>query len=132
MSPPRDDQSTPPPALLLIDHGTRDAETNARLAELARRVGERRPDWRVAHAHMEFGEPDLAHAVAALVAAGTTEIRIQPYFLSAGYHVTTSIPALVEEAKAMHPEVTFLLTAPVGEDERLIDIVADQIPDADP
>lgn len=135
MNLPADGPSVPPRepirALLLIDHGTRDPATNARLAEFARRVGERRPDWLVTHAHMEFGEPNLAQAVASLVAAGSKEIRVQPHFLTSGYHVTTSIPALIEEAKACHPDVTFDVTAPVGEDDRLIDIVAARIPDPD-
>jgi sirohydrochlorin ferrochelatase len=131
LSRPADAAAAPARAVLLIDHGTRDPKTNARLADFTRRVAERRPDWIVAHAHMELGEPDLGQAVASLVDAGAKEIRVQPHFLTSGYHVTTSIPALIEEAKAHYPDVTFELISPIGEDEGLIDLVVARIPDAD-
>ena len=116
--------------LLIVDHGTRNPTVNARLGDFAREVGIRMPDWSVAHAHMELGEPDLSKAVEALVSEGITEIHIHPHFLSAGYHVTTSIPELVESAKRAHPRVVFELREALGEDNQLVDLVVLRISDS--
>ena len=117
--------STSRRALLILDHGTRSAETNARLGTFARAVGERRSDWLVAHAHMELGQPDVPTAVDALVDAGATEIHVHLHFLSAGMHVRETIPELIDEARARHPEIPITVGEPLGFDERLIDLVID-------
>ncbi|MCA9509637.1 MAG: ferredoxin, partial [Myxococcales bacterium] len=65
-------------AIVLIDHGSRRAEANAQLEALAREVRARRPDAHVATAHLEVVPPDLAHAVAACVAAGATRVVVHP------------------------------------------------------
>ena len=113
--------------LLIVDHGTRNAEANARLASFAHSVGERRRDWLVAHAHMEFGSPDFAEALASLVAQGASEILVHLHFLGSGFHVRESIPALVAEGRERHPEVSISLGEPLGEDERLVDIVVERM-----
>jgi sirohydrochlorin cobaltochelatase len=114
-------------ALLIVDHGTRNPEANASLAAFARRVAAARPEWRVAHAHMELGEPDVPTAIAALVAAGATEIHLHLHFLGRGVHVRETIPQLVEDARGRHEHVRFHVADPLGEDPRLLDIVLDRL-----
>jgi sirohydrochlorin ferrochelatase len=114
-------------ALLIVDHGTRRSEANESLARFARRIAEARPEWQVAHAHMELAQPDVPTAIEALVAAGATEIHLHLHFLSRGYHVRETIPELVDAARARHDHVRFHLSDPIGEDPRLIEIVVDRI-----
>ena len=92
--------------LLLVDHGSRRAESNAQLDDMARRVQALRPDALVAAAHMEIAAPDIAAGIAGLVARGATAIVVLPYFLSAGRHSQEDVPALVRAAVAAHPGVT--------------------------
>ena len=100
--------STRRPGLLIVDHGTRDPKVNARLGDFAREVGARLSGWSVTHAHMELGSPDLPEAARTLIEAGATEIHVHPHFLTAGYHVTTSIPEILETIRETHPDVEFL------------------------
>jgi len=89
------------PGLLIVDHGTRSTTANAPLAELARKIGSQRPGWVVEHAHMELAEPR--------------------------FHVRKTIPQLVASARERHPAVSIETTAPLGDDERLVEIVLDRM-----
>ncbi|MCA9617054.1 MAG: hypothetical protein KC586_30040, partial [Myxococcales bacterium] len=55
-------------ALLLVDHGSRRAEANALLGQIAALVAARRPELVVEVAHMELAPPTVAEAFAACVA----------------------------------------------------------------
>ncbi len=118
-------------ALLIVDHGTRSHDANARLAAFAERVAAERPDWRVAHAHMELAEPDFATAIDALVSDGATEIHVHLHFLGRGYHVRETIPELVATARARHTRIEIHVGDPIGDDPRLIDIVVERLDDVD-
>jgi len=117
--------------LLIVDHGTRSPEVNARLADFASEVASRLSDWSVAHAHMEFGSPDIPEAAHTLVEAGATEIHLHPHFLTAGYHVTTSIPEILEAVRETHPNVEFHVRAPIGEEPALVDLVVSRLTSED-
>jgi sirohydrochlorin ferrochelatase len=113
--------------LLIVDHGTRHASANARLARLAERVASARRDWLVRHAHMELAQPDFAASVDALVADGASEILVHLHFLGAGMHVRETIPELVEDARSRHPTIAIRTTDPLGDDPRLVDIVLERM-----
>ena len=115
------------PGLLIVDHGTRSAAANAPLADLARRVGGARPDWVVEHAHMELAEPDFDTAIDRLVSRGASRILVHLHFLGVGYHVRETIPQLVAIARERHSSVSIETTAPLGDDERLVEIVLDRM-----
>ena len=113
--------------LLVVDHGTRSAEANAPLAELAEKIGSARPDWVVEHAHMELAEPRFDVGIDLLISRGATRILIHLHFLGIGYHVRETIPQLVANARERHPTVWIETTAPLGDDERLVEIVLDRM-----
>lgn len=114
-------------AIVLVDHGSRSVETRDHLPAVAERVAAARPGWLVRHAHMEFGEPDLASAIAACVEAGATEVRVHPFFLNDGLHVSETIPGLVEAARAAHTGVTIHLTGHIGLHDGVVDAVIDRV-----
>jgi sirohydrochlorin ferrochelatase len=117
--------------LLIVDHGSRNAEANARLAAFARRVAETRPDWLVEHAHMELASPDFEAGIDALVARGARAILVHLHFLGTGLHVRETIPRLATRVRARHPAIEIELSTPLGEDLRLLEIVLDQMSDAE-
>lgn len=109
--------------LLIVDHGSRRAEANAQLEDIAARVRVRAPGAAVAIAHMELAPPDIATGFAALVAQGATEIHVLPYFLSDGRHSREDIPRIVGEAAAPHPRVTWRIAAPLGPHDLLAELL---------
>lgn len=113
-------------ALLIVDHGSRRAEANEAVERLASRLRTLRPDLHVEHAHMEIAEPSFAKGVAACVSAGAREIVVQPYFLGDGRHTNETIPALVAEAGARHPEVVIRTTGHLGGHDKLVEIVLER------
>ena len=118
--------------LLIVDHGSRNAEANARLVAFARRVAEARPDWLVEHAHMELALPDFETGVDALVTRGARVILVHLHFLGTGFHVRETLPQLADAMRARHPGIEIELTTPLGDDLRLVEIVLDQLDRMDP
>jgi sirohydrochlorin ferrochelatase len=114
-------------AILIVDHGSRRAEANELLDEVARRVQARCPDAIVRAAHMELAPPSIAEAIEACVAAGAGEIVVHPYFLAPGRHSTRDIPHMVDEAMSRHPGITARVTPPLGLHDQLIDVVLQRV-----
>jgi len=111
-------------AYLLIDHGSRRAEANALISEVAARVKERLGKGAVVEgAHMELAEPSIANAFAQCVAQGATRIVAHPFMLAKGRHVSEDIPRLIAEAAAPHEGVEFVIASPLGSHDGVIEAV---------
>ncbi len=111
--------------LILFAHGARDArwaEPFERLRELLRA---RSPDLPVALAFLELMQPDLGTACRALVTQGCTAITIVPVFLGQGGHVRKDLPELIEQLRRSYPQVTIDCATAVGEDEAVLNAIAD-------
>jgi sirohydrochlorin ferrochelatase len=115
------------PAILLVDHGSRRAEANEQLEWIARQLRDREPGRIVRVAHMEIASPTIAEGIAACVEAGARKIVVHPYLLAPGRHSREDIPALATEATADHPGVTVRVSEPLGEHEKLIDVVLERV-----
>lgn len=113
--------------IIVIDHGSRRAEANARIEEIAAGVAARLPDAVVEFAHMELVEPTLAQAFERAVARGSDSIVIHPYFLAPGRHVVEDIPRLGKEAAAAHPGVRWRISEPTGRSPAIYDAVLECI-----
>ena len=118
-------------AVLLVDHGSRLAEANAILEELAAQLRSRLPDHIVEVAHMELAKPTVADGVEACVAAGATQIAVHPHFLGPGRHLTRDIPQLLQDATARHSGVTVTIMPPLGAHEKLVDLVLERVKETD-
>lgn len=111
-------------AILLVDHGSRRAEANAALGEVAQLVQARvGASVRVMTAHMELCEPSIDEAVSVLAALGVTRLVVHPYFLGEGRHVTQDIPALVHAAAARFPHLSVAISRPLGVHDLLAELV---------
>ncbi len=111
--------------IILFAHGSRDPLWRRPMEAVAARVAARAPGTPVRCAYLELTEPDLPTAAAEVAALGLASVRIVPMFLGAGRHVREDLPALVDTLRQRHPQVTWELQAPVGEDGRLLDLLAD-------
>jgi sirohydrochlorin cobaltochelatase len=101
-------------AVILLDHGSREAEANAQLEAIAQLVAARMPGRRIATAHLTLAAPALAECAAACVRDGAREVVVVPCFLAAGRHVREDLPRLLADLRGAHPEATFRLAAPLG------------------
>jgi len=113
--------------LLVVAHGSRRAASNDEVRALTERVARQAGDRyrRVGCAFLELAEPSIPQGLAALIAAGASEVTVLPYFLSAGRHVAEDIPA--EVAKVAVPVGVTVRIAPyVGESEAMAGLLLEQ------
>ncbi|MFO1310856.1 MAG: CbiX/SirB N-terminal domain-containing protein [Burkholderiales bacterium] len=113
-----------PTGLVLFAHGARDPRWREPFERLEARVRALRPDLLVSLAFLEMMRPSLGEAVDALAERGCAVVRIVPVFLGQGGHVREDLPAIVERARARHPEVVLEMRHAVGEDEAVLAQIA--------
>jgi sirohydrochlorin cobaltochelatase len=116
--------SSPRNAIVLFAHGSRDPLWHKPMEAVAERIREQSADVEVTCAYLELSQPDLPDTAAKLVANGVNHITIVPMFLGVGRHAREDLPELVVQLEAQYPTVTFHLQAAVGEDARLLDMLA--------
>ncbi len=110
--------------LILFAHGARDPRWSLPFEAVARGVQAREPQLAVRLAFLEFMTPGLLDAGHALAQAGCTRVDIVPLFLGTGGHVRKDLPLLAAELSAAHPQVHWHVRAAIGEDEGVIDAMA--------
>ncbi len=116
-------------AIIIVDHGSRRAESNLLLEEVARLFGQRFAERYpiVEPAHMELCEPSIAAAYARCVERGAERVVVCPFFLGPGKHWTRDIPQLTAAAAAQHPGTRYHVTLPLGIDDLMLDLLAKRI-----
>jgi sirohydrochlorin ferrochelatase len=114
-------------AALLIAHGSRRAEANADLSHLADRIAATGEYAIVEVGFLELTEPSIVAGGRACVARGAQSVRMLPYFLSAGVHVTDDLTAAREALAAEFPTVAFTLCPPLGLHPLMTQIVLERL-----
>ncbi len=117
-------QPTPERGLILFAHGSRDPQWRAPMEAVALRAAALEPQARVACAYLELMEPDLPACAAAMVGEGLTTITIVPMFLGVGRHAREDLPEIVAGLRQKHPGVHFELRPAIGEDARVVEMLA--------
>ena len=110
--------------LILFAHGSRDPRWAEPFERLRDKLSAQRPDTDVRLAFLELMAPDLGGAVAAMTAQGVSAITVVPVFLGQGGHVRRDLPALVQACRAAHPTLRLNVSAAIGEDEQVLDALA--------
>jgi sirohydrochlorin cobaltochelatase len=111
-------------AVVLFAHGSRDPLWHKPMEAVAAHIATGEPDLNVRCAYLELSQPDLATACRELVEARVTNITVIPMFLGVGRHAREDLPLLVDQLRQTHPQVHFELKPAVGEDPRLIQLLA--------
>ena len=111
-------------AVVLFAHGSRDPLWHKPMEAVAAQIALGASGLQVCCAYLELSQPDLATACQTLVDGGITHVAVLPMFLGVGRHAREDLPLLVEQLRALHPEVVFELRPAVGEDPRLIALLA--------
>jgi sirohydrochlorin ferrochelatase len=111
-------------ALLLMAHGSREADANDDLHHVAGEMRRRGGFDVVQAAFLELAEPTIPDAAARCVEQGAKCVVMLPYFLSAGVHVRRDLAALREELTGRFPKIEFRLAEPLGQHPLLLEVVA--------
>jgi sirohydrochlorin cobaltochelatase len=111
-------------AVVLFAHGSRDPLWHKPMEAVAAHIAKDEPDLSVRCAYLELSQPDLDTTCLELVGAGINSIAVIPMFLGVGRHAREDLPLLVDQLRAQHPLVNFDLRPAVGEDLRLIQLLA--------
>jgi len=110
-------------ALLLIAHGSRQAEANADLHEIVAELRNRGDYAVVEGAFLELASPTIEEGSARCIAQGAESVVLLPYFLSAGVHVRKDLTAIRRKLADKNPNVHFRLAEPLGPHRFLMEIV---------
>jgi sirohydrochlorin cobaltochelatase len=111
--------------IIVFAHGSRDPQWHRPVEAVAERIRRRQPQALVTCAYLELSQPELHAAVAAMVDAGASRIRLLPMFLGVGKHLREDLPRLLLELAQAHPALTLEMLPPAGEDPRLLDLLAE-------
>lgn len=110
--------------IILFAHGSRDPLWHKPIEAVAALIATQSPSTPVVCAYLEFSTPDLATATQTLLDRGVRTITLLPMFLGVGKHAREDLPKLVFEMEDAHPGLHFTLKPAVGEDPRLVQLLA--------
>lgn len=122
--------TTPPPALLIAGHGTRDDAAAEALREFVRELGRRHPELPVAGGFVEPYPPHLGQAVGELVERGVSRFAAVPLMLVSTGHAEGDIPAALAREKERHPGVSYTYGRPLGPHARLLSVLERRLDEA--
>ncbi|TXT41621.1 MAG: hypothetical protein FD135_99 [Comamonadaceae bacterium] len=111
-------------ATILFGHGSRDPAWRKPIDSVAESMRQLSPGSCVRCAFLEITTPDLNSVTAELVATEIKQITIVPMFLGVGRHAREDLPILLNDLRNTYPAVEFILRPSVGEDPRVIEMLA--------
>jgi len=118
------------PALVLVSHGSPEAEFNAAFLKVVDVVRDRRPEWRVEGGFLERARPAFTDVLADVLAAGHAPVAVVPCFLFPGNHTDDDIPARIAEATRRVPGADVRYGRTLAEHPDVAGILMDEIPAA--
>ncbi len=117
--------------MLVIGHGTKDAEGVAQFGELVDLV-RKNAEGDVEGGFLELSAPPIQDAVASLVAKGHGTIDVVPLVLVAAGHSKGDIPAALERERLRHPGLRLRYGRPLGPHPLLLADLTDRLAAAVP
>ena len=116
--------------IAIFAHGSAVETANEAVREVVRQFESLGGFELVEPSFLELGKPDLAEAVAKLVARGAGRIVVVPYFLTLGKHLQRDLPRIAEEIQRIHAGVEIRLTPPMDGHPALAAILVDRTREA--
>jgi sirohydrochlorin ferrochelatase len=113
--------------IIVFGHGSRIESANESVREAARELARAGGIEHVEPAFLELGQPDLAGAVARLVAQGVHHIKVIPYFLTLGTHLERDLPRIVEDIARANNGLEIQVTAPLEGHPGLVAALLDRV-----
>jgi sirohydrochlorin cobaltochelatase len=121
-------------ALLLMAHGSRNAEARAEYVRIRDALASRLPEERVVFSVLEFPDdaelPSIQDGWHRCLDAGARRVVALPFFLFPAGHVREDLPTELREARAPQSGVDLDLLPPLGAADELLDVLADRANEA--
>lgn len=110
-------------AIILAAHGSPDPAANAPIRAVADQLAMRHAFGAVSVSYLGLNEPAIPATIAALIAAGFRRLVVVPYLLQFGGHTANDIPAVVDTAQVVYPDVEIRLATHLDYDPLLAEIL---------
>jgi len=117
----------PSASVLIISHGSPREHANTAFSELVSRVDSRLPYTTVMPAFFSMTSPTIEEQVKKLADRGTKKVRLMPYFLHDGQHVTRDIPEQIEKCREKFPDIEFELMSTLKGEPRIEDVLVERL-----
>jgi sirohydrochlorin cobaltochelatase len=117
-------RTTTPTGTILFAHGSRDPLWRQPIEAVAQQMRASTPAYPVRCAYLELCTPDIFDSATELIACGVGTIIVVPLFLGMGKHTREDLPQLMAKLQSQHPAVRFVLKPAIGEEPRLIALLA--------
>ncbi len=115
------------PALLVVGHGTRDADGLEEFHALGRHIRDAAGDLEIEFGFIELAEPLVDAAIDTLTARGPREVVSVPLVLLAAGHLKNDGPATLARARMRHPDVRFHMARDLGIDPIVLEVAEERI-----
>lgn len=112
--------------IILLGHGSRRAEANYELIEVANKVAHIL-DRTVTPAFMSHGTPELPGVVIEKILSGAKRIIIMPLFLFLGTYVSKEIHERIKDIKAQFPQIEIMFAKELGADDIIANLACSRI-----
>lgn len=116
-------------SLLLVAHGSRREASNDEIRSL---TGELQcmagnAFTNVSCAFLELAGPSIPDGIRQCIERGATCVTVFPYFLSAGRHVASDIPAEVNEIANDYPDIEITIAPYLGAASTMSELILQQV-----
>ncbi len=122
-------QISAPDALLLIGHGSRDAEAVAEYQQFAAALADRL-QLPVHPCFLEFADPPIAAGIRTCVEAKAKHVVALPLFLGPAGHQKNDVPTIINWAKNEWPDLQIKYGTPLGAQPQIINVLAQRAAEA--
>lgn len=117
-------------AIVLLGHGSIRESANVEIRGLWKLIMEQMPEYHIQGAFVEVAEPLLDDVIGTLATEGVRKVVIVPLFLTRGHHMLNGIPEALEKLRNQYPQMELVLTAHLGSDPLIAEIVKNRIREA--
>ena len=109
---------------MLVGHGSKAPEFFTAMKKVALALKKNGHYREVLCAFLEVSPPFIPDAIASCVRRGASEVRVLPYFVLTGKHVTRDIPRIVKACAEEHRSKAKVVLCPyLGYDAHLVSLV---------
>ena len=114
--------------MVLVGHGSKAPGFDAAMRKVASALRRSRRYRKVLCAFLEVSDPPIMDAIARCVQAGATEVRVLPYFVLTGKHVTRDIPFIVRAAaRKFRRQARVILCSYLGYHAKIVSVVQERL-----
>ncbi len=116
-------------SLLIISHGSRRETSNNEILQLTQTLRKELSQSYpiIASAFLEFSEQSIPEAIGQCIEKGATRIKVLPYFLAAGVHVTKDIPDEISTARLQYRSVEVEILPHIGSSNSICGLIGNML-----